>query len=163
MEWRRVLKRKNPHILVDTLSTAGFWRIVVEAFIGTQNITFDRHVILIAKQLWGETIQHFYENPKKLATNCDFKNKEETLIRDVFITKLIGPEMQKEFLKKTVLSYTIRFRQSLAVRVNILLSKVRFAERNANFNYFRLLAVPDTKRERERERERETTEFELGK
>ena len=53
------------------------------------------------------------------------------------------------------MSYTIRIRQSLAVRVRLLHSKVQFAERNPNFNSFRLFAVRDTKRERERERERE--------
>ena len=37
-----------------------------------------------------------------MAENCDFENKEETLIRDVFITNLIDPEIQKELLKQTV-------------------------------------------------------------
>ena len=34
--------------------------------------------------------------------NCNFENKEETLIRDVFITNLVDPEIQRELLKQTV-------------------------------------------------------------
>ena len=47
---------------------------------------FDKHVLLITKQLRGETVEHFYGKIKELAENCDSGNKEETLIRDVSIT-----------------------------------------------------------------------------
>ena len=74
-----------------------------EAFIRPRNITFERHVFLIkTKQIRGETVDHFYGKLKELAENCDFENKEETLIRDVFITNLIDPEIQKELLKQAV-------------------------------------------------------------
>ena len=88
IEGRRILNCKNPHIMIDTLATMDFWKIVEEAFIRPRNITFDRHVFLITKQLRGETVEHFYGKLKELAENCDFENKEETLIRDVFITNL---------------------------------------------------------------------------
>ena len=100
VEGSRILNCKNPHIMIGTLSTAGFCKIVEEAFIRPRNITFDRHVFLITKPLQGETVEHFYRKLKELAENCDFENKEETLIRDVFITKLIDPEIQKELLKQ---------------------------------------------------------------
>ena len=102
IEGRRILSCKNPHILVDTLATVEFWKIVEEAFIRPRKITFDRHVFLITKQLRGETVEHFYGKLKELAENCDFENKEEALIRDVFITNLMDPEIQKELLKQTV-------------------------------------------------------------
>ena len=54
------------------------------------------------KQLRGETVERFYGKLKELAENCDFENKEETLIRDVFITTLIDLEIQKELLKQRV-------------------------------------------------------------
>ena len=72
------------------------------AFIRPRNIIFDRHVFFIRKHLLGEIEEHFYGKLKELAENCDFENKEETLIRDVFITNLIDPEIQKELLKQTV-------------------------------------------------------------
>ena len=114
IEGRRILNYKNPHIMIDTLPTVDFWRIVEEAFIRPRNITFDRHVFLITKQLRGETVEHFYGKLKELAENRDFENKEETLIRDVFITNLMDPEIQKELLKQTV-----EPRQALELAINI--------------------------------------------
>ena len=102
MEGRRILNCKNPHIIIDTLSTAEFWTIVEAAFIQHRHITFDCHVFLIAKKLRGETVKHFYGKLKELAKNCEVENKEETLIRDVFITNFIDPEIQKELLKQTI-------------------------------------------------------------
>ena len=60
VEGRRIFNCKNPHIMIDTLATAEFWKIVEEAFIRPRNITFDLHVFLITKQLRGETVEHFY-------------------------------------------------------------------------------------------------------
>ena len=114
IEGRRILNCKNPHIMIDTLATADFWKIVEETFILPHNITVDRHVFLITKQLRGETVEHFYEKLKELAENCDFENKEETLIRDVFITNLMDPEIQMELLKQTV-----EPRQALELAINM--------------------------------------------
>ena len=114
IEGRLILNCKNPHIMIDTLSTVNFWKIVEEAFIRPRNITFDRHVFLIIKQLRGETVEHFYGKLKELAENCVFENKEETLIRDVFTTNLIDPEIQKELLKQTV-----EPRQALELAINM--------------------------------------------
>ena len=115
IEGRRILNCKNPHIMIDTLTTVDFWKIVEEAFIRPRNITFHRHVFLITKQLRGETVEHFHGKLKELAENCDFGNKEETLIRDV-ITNLIDPETQKELLKLTV-----EPRQALELAINMKL------------------------------------------
>ena len=101
-EGRCILNYKNPHIIIVTLSGLDFWKIVEEAFIRPRNMTFDRHSFSITKQLRGETVEHFYGTLKELAENCDFENKEETLIRDVFITNLMDPEIKKELLKQTV-------------------------------------------------------------
>ena len=87
-----------------------------EAFIRPRNITFGRHVSFITKQLRGETSEQFYGKLKELAENCDFENKEETLIRVVFITNLLVSEIQKELLKQTVDP-----RQSLELAINIKL------------------------------------------
>ena len=114
VEGRCILNCKNPHKMIDTLPTVNFWKIVDEAFIRPRNITFDRHVFLITKQLRGETVEQFYGKLKELAENCDFENKEETLIRDVFITNLIDPEIQKELLKQTA-----EPRQALELAINM--------------------------------------------
>ena len=114
VEGRRILNCNNPHIMIDTLTTVDSWKIVEEAFIRPRNITFDRHVFLITKQIRGETVENFYEKLKELAENGDFESKEETLIRDVFLTNLIDPEIQKELLKQTV-----EPRQALELAINM--------------------------------------------
>ena len=116
VQGRRILNCKNLHNMIDSLSPAEFWKIVEDAFISTGNITFDRHVFLITKQLREETVEHFYRKQKELAENCDFENKEETMIRDVFITNLIDPEIQKEPLKQTE-----EPRQTLKLAINMKL------------------------------------------
>ena len=128
VEGHRILNCKNPHIMIDTLSTVDFWKIVEEAFIRPRDIIFDRHVFLIRKQLLGETMEHFYGNLKELTENCDFENKEETLICDVFITNLMDPEIQKELLKQTV-----EPRQALELAINMELgmqNQLQFQQHN---------------------------------
>ena len=134
VEGRRILNCKNPHIMIDTLSTAEFWKIAEEAFIRPQKITFDRHVFLIAKQLRGKTVEHFYGKLKESAEKCDFKNKEETLIRDVFITNLIDPEIQKELLKQTV-----KPRQALELAISMELG-MRYQPQIQKHNKILILA-----------------------
>ena len=114
VEGRLILNCRNPHTMIDTLTTVDFWKIVEEAFIRPRNIIFDRLVFLITKRLRGETVEHFYGKLKELADNSDFENKEETLIRDVFIANLIDPEIQKELLKQTV-----EPRQALELAINM--------------------------------------------
>ena len=113
VERRRILNCKNPHIIIDTLTTVNFWKIVEEAFIRPRYINFHRHVFLITNN-FGEKRWNFYGKLKELAENCDFENKEETLIRYVFITNLIDPEIQKELLKQTV-----EPRQALELAINM--------------------------------------------
>ena len=72
---------------------------------------------MITKQFRGETVEHFYGKLKELAENCDFENKEETLIRYVFIRNLIDPEIQKQLLKQT-----IEPRQALELAINMELA-----------------------------------------
>ena len=65
--------------------------------------------------LW-KTAEHFYSKLQKLAENCDFKNKEETLIRDVFITNLNDPEIQKKDI-----IHSVEPRQALELANNMKL------------------------------------------
>ena len=102
MEGRQNFKIKNLHIMVDTLSTAEFWKIVEKAFIRHRNTTFDKQVFLITKQLRGEAVERSHGEFEELVENCDFENKDGKLIRDVFIRKLIEPEKQKHILKQAV-------------------------------------------------------------
>ena len=39
---------------------------------------------------------------KELAENCDFENREEVIIRDIFITNMLDDDIQRELLRHTV-------------------------------------------------------------
>ena len=72
------------------------------AFIRPRNITFDRYVFFSRKQKKGETVEQFYSILKELAENCDFENREEAIIRDIFITNMLDDDIQRELLRDTV-------------------------------------------------------------
>ena len=72
------------------------------AFIRPRNITFDRYVFFSRKQKKGETVEQFYSILKELAENCDFENREEVIIRDIFITNMLNDDVQRELLRDTV-------------------------------------------------------------
>ena len=72
------------------------------AFIRPRSITFDRYVFFSRKQKKGETAEQFYSILKELAENCDFENREEVIIGDIFITKMLDDDVQRELLRETV-------------------------------------------------------------
>ena len=65
-ERREIINNKNLHIMVSTLSTAEFCKIVNKTITSPRNVTFDRYVFLITKQLPGETVEHFYGKLKEV-------------------------------------------------------------------------------------------------
>ena len=54
------------------------------------------------KQKKGETVEQFYSILKELAENCDFENREEAIIRDIFITNMLDDDIQRALLRDTV-------------------------------------------------------------
>ena len=72
------------------------------AFIRPRNITFDRYVFFSRKQKKGETVEQFNSILKELVENCNFENREEVIIRDIFITNMLDDDIQRELLRDTV-------------------------------------------------------------
>ena len=72
------------------------------AFSRPRNITFNRYVFFSRKQKKGETVEQFYRILKEFAENCDFENREEVIIRDIFITNMLDDKIQRGFLRDTV-------------------------------------------------------------
>ena len=59
------------------------------------------------------------EKLTKLTENFNFENKDEKLTRDVFVTNLLGLEIQKELLKETAESreaYKLAINMELEMR-----------------------------------------------
>ena len=72
------------------------------AFLRPRKITFDRYVIFSRKQKKGETVEQVYSVLKELSENCDFENREEVIIKDIFITNILDDDIQRELLRDTV-------------------------------------------------------------
>ena len=70
-EGRRIVCSQNPHLKMDSLSTAELWTIMETAFIRQRNIKFDRYVLLTTKQTRGVSIEHFFGKLKELSENCE--------------------------------------------------------------------------------------------
>ena len=101
-EGRRLLTQQFPHDNMYDLTTLKLWQMMEIAFIRPRNITFDRYVFFSRKQKKGETAEQFYSILKELAENCDFENREEVIIRDIFITNMLDDDIQRELLRDTV-------------------------------------------------------------
>ena len=101
-EGRRLLTQKFLHDNIYDLTTLKLWEMMEIAFIRPRNITFDRYLFFSRKQKKGETVEQFYSILKELAENCDFENREEAIIRDIFITNMLDDDIQRELLRDTV-------------------------------------------------------------
>ena len=100
-EGRRLLTQ-FPHDNINNLTTLKLWEMMEIAFIRPRNITFGRYVFFSRKQKKCETVEQFYSILKELAEDCDFENREEVIIRDIFITNLLDDDIQHELLLDTV-------------------------------------------------------------
>ena len=99
---RRLLTQRFPHDNIYDLTTLKIWELMEIAFIGPRNINFDCHVFFSRKQKKGEPVDQFYSILKELAENCDFENREEVVIRDIFIKNMLDDDIQRELLRDTV-------------------------------------------------------------
>ena len=78
------------------------WEMTEIAFIRPRNITFDRYMFFSRKQKKSGSVEQFYSILKELAENCDFENREEVKIRDIFITNMLDGDIQHKLLRETV-------------------------------------------------------------
>ena len=102
-EDRRLLTQKFPHDNIYDLTTLKLWEMMEIAFIRPRNITFDRYVFFSRKQKKkSETVEQFYSILNELAENCEFENREEVIIRDIFITNMLDDDIQRELFRDTV-------------------------------------------------------------
>ena len=93
-EGRRLLKfQEFPHDIIYDLNTLKLWKMMEIAFFRPRNITFDRYVFFSRKQKKGETLEQFYKILKELAENCDFGNRVEVIIRDIFIRNMLDNDI----------------------------------------------------------------------
>ena len=100
-EGRRLLTQKFPHDIIYDLTTLKLWETMEIAFIRPRNITFDRYVFFSRKRKKVERVEQ-YSILNELVENFDIKNREEVIIRDIFITNMLDDDIQRELLRDTV-------------------------------------------------------------
>ena len=111
-----LLSQKFPNDNIYDLSTLKLWEMLEIAFIRPRNITFNYYVFSQENKK-GETVEHFYSVLKELAQNCDFENKEEAIIWDIFIANMLDDVIQHELLTDTVeLERTLRIAVSTSTK-----------------------------------------------
>ena len=54
------------------------------------------------KQQKSESVEKYFRNVKELADNCDFGDKEDSLVREVFVANILDEESQRQLLGETV-------------------------------------------------------------
>ena len=101
VEGRRIFGSQEPSIQIDRVTMKVLWECLDEVFNKQRNITFDRYTFLSRKQMKGEPEEKFYGCLRELSLNCDLGNREESIIRDVFIANMQDGEIQRELLKET--------------------------------------------------------------
>ena len=101
-EGRRIFKCKHPHFQIEKQPFKELWQAKEDSFTKVRNITYDRFVFCSCRQQKGESVEIFYGRLIEQAVNCSLGSEETTLIRDVFILKMIDHETQKKLLKETV-------------------------------------------------------------
>ena len=129
---RRLLTQKFRHDNIYDLSTTKLLEMMEIAFIQPRNITFDCYVFFSKKQKKCETVKQFHSVLNELTENCDFENREEVIIGDIFITNMLDDDIQREILRDTV-----EREKALRIAVNMEMvhqNPQRISYNNNNFN-----------------------------
>ena len=99
VEGREKHGRKFPHTNVETKTTIEIWEELETTSIRPRNVTFDRYLLLTRRQHRGETMEQFHSALRSLAEHCQLGHLKDELLRDIFTTNMIDPEIQKELDK----------------------------------------------------------------
>ena len=101
-EGRKIfLRKQSGTINMETCSFKDMVKGCKDSFEKVRNLTFDRYLLFTRKQKPEETLEQFLCSLRELATYCQFRTLETTLIRDIFTAHLLDFEIQKELLKDT--------------------------------------------------------------
>ena len=87
---------------MTTYTTFKLWEKLDIAFIQLRNITFTlrfRYVFFSTILKKRGDSRSFYSSLKELSESCDFEDREEAIIRDIFITNMLDDDIQRELLR----------------------------------------------------------------
>ncbi len=95
-EGQKRFKQRLPHVRVTDLQFGELWRHLDDVFLIARNITVER-VNLFSRHRPKESIEQFHSALTGLAAECDFGALEQQFVRDLFVTRVNAPELQRKF------------------------------------------------------------------
>ena len=96
-EGQNRFKQRLPHIKVTDLRFGDLWRHLDDVFLIARNITVERVTLFSRTHEDKESIEQLNAALTGLAAECEFGALETQIVRDLFVTKVNAPELQRKF------------------------------------------------------------------
>ena len=84
-EGQRQIQQKRPNLQLHTITAQEFMTVfLVEIFVTTRIIAFERYTFICRKQKKAESLEHFHADLVELASRADCDDRESEWVRDMF-------------------------------------------------------------------------------
>ena len=132
-EARRTYHQKNPHTQIEKCTTNELVHELNITFTIPRNTTFDRFKFFKSMQQSHESLETFYSRLREAGALCKFKDLEEDLVKDLFISNMNNTSNQMDLLSEVrtpqqVLNFAINRERGQANQQEIL--KAHFSSTN---------------------------------
>ena len=123
-ESRRIFGSQEPTVKIDQITTKKLLDILDNLLTTQRNIAFDRYTFVTRNQLKATPVETFYWCLRELSFNCDLGSHEESIKRDVFITKMQDGDIQRELLNeiqnpKRAVDFVIKIKKRIQNQIKI--------------------------------------------
>ena len=124
-EARRTYHQKNPHTQIEKCTTNKLVHELNITFTIPRNTTFDRFKFFESMQQSHESLETFYSRIREAGALCKFKDLEEDLVKDLFISNMNNTSIQMDLLSEVrtpqqVLNFAINRERGQANQQEIL-------------------------------------------
>ena len=124
-EARTNYHQKNPHTQIEKCTTNKLVHELKITFTILRNTTFDRFKFFKSMQQSHESLETFYSRIREAGALCKFKDLEEDMVTDLFISNMNNTSIQIDLLSEVrtpqqVLNFTINRERGKANQQEIL-------------------------------------------
>ena len=124
-EARRTYHQKNPHTQIEKCTTNELAHELNITFTIPRNTTFGRFKFFKSLQQSHESLETFYSRIREAGALCKFKDLEEDLVKDLFISNMTNTSIQMDLLSEVrtpqqVLNFAINRERGQANQQEIL-------------------------------------------
>ena len=99
-EARRTYHQENPHTQIEKCTTHKLVHELNITFTIPRNTTFDRFKFFKSLQLQHKSLETFYSRIRDAGAMCKFKDLEEDLVKDLFISNMTNTSIQMDLLSE---------------------------------------------------------------